>query len=93
MVQIQKQDKKTVYRHLLNDGVIVIEKEFSSNPHKGTNVPNIQVWMLLRSLKDRGMVDIIFNWQWFYYFLNEEGKKYLAEYLNLSEEVVPLTWK
>ena len=39
------------------------------------------------------MVDLIFNWQWFYYFVNEEGKKYLAEYLNLSEDVVPLTWK
>ena len=93
MVQIQKQDRKTVYRALLNDGVIVIQKEFSGNPHKGTNVPNIQVWMLLRSLKDRGMVDIIFNWQWFYFFLNEEGKKYLAEFLNLTEEVVPMTWK
>ena len=93
MVQVQKQDRKTVYRTLLQDGVIVIQKEFSTNPHKATNVANIQVWMLMRSLKDRGMVELIFNWQWYYYFLNEEGKKYLAEYLNLSEEVVPLTWK
>ena len=93
MVQIQKQDKKTVYRHILQEGVITIQKEFSSQPHKATNVSNIQVWMLMRSLKDRGMVELIFNWQWYYFFLNEEGKKHISEFLNLTEEVVPLTWK
>ena len=49
--------------------------------------------MLLRSLKDRGHVELIFNWQYYYYFLNDNGKKYLAEFLGLTEEVVPLTWK
>ena len=93
MVQIQKADRKTVYRYLLQEGCIVIHKNFSSNAHKGTNVPNIQVWMLLKSLKDRGFVQLTFNWQYFYYFLNNEGKKYISEYLGLTEEVVPLTWK
>lgn len=71
MVQIQKADKKAVYRYLLQEGVMVIHKNFSSAPHKGTNVPNIQVWMILRSLKDRNFVDLVFNWQYFYYFLNQ----------------------
>jgi small subunit ribosomal protein S10e len=93
MVQIQKQDKKRVYTYLLKEGVIVIQKDFSLDPHKATGVPNLQVWMLLRSLKDRGFVELIFNWQYYYYFLNENGKKYLAEFLGLTEEVVPLTWK
>ena len=93
MVQIQKADRKTVYRYLLNEGVIVIQKDYSETPHKGTEVPNIQAWMLLRSLKDRGYVDIVFNWQWFYFFLNQEGKKYISEYLGLTDEVIPLTWK
>lgn len=79
MVQIQKADRKTVYRYLLNEGVIVIHKDFTSTPHKDTKVPNIQVWMLLRSLKDRGLVELVFSWQYFYYFLNAEGKKFLAE--------------
>jgi small subunit ribosomal protein S10e len=70
MVQIQKQDKKRVYTYLLKEGVIVIQKDFSLDPHKATAVPNLQVWMLLRSLKDRGYVELIFNWQYFYYFLN-----------------------
>ena len=42
---------------------------------------------------DKGHVELIFNWQYYYYFLNENGKKYLAEFLGLTEEVVPLTWK
>lgn len=93
MVLVAKSDKKTVYRYLLQEGVIVLHKDYSTQPHKGTGVANISVRMLLRSLKDRGFVDLVFNWQYFYYFLNAEGKKYVSEYLGLTEEVVPLTWK
>lgn len=93
MVQIQKAEKKTVYRYLLQEGVIVVHKDFTNQPHKGTNIPNIHVRVLLRSLKDRGFVELVFSWQYFYYFINNEGKKYLSEYLGLTEEVVPLTWK
>ena len=93
MVQVQKSEKKAVYRYLLQEGVIVIHKDFTTQPHKGTNVPNSHARLLLRSLKDRGLVDLVFSWQYFYYFINEQGKKYLSDYLNLTEEVVPLTWK
>lgn len=93
MVLVQKADKKTVYTYLLQEGVIVFHKDFSTTAHKGTGVQNIHVRMLLRSLKDRGYVDLVFNWQYFYYFLNAEGKKYISEYLGLTEDVVPLTWK
>jgi small subunit ribosomal protein S10e len=93
MVQIQKAEKKAVYRHLLLEGVMVIHKNFTSAPHKGTNIANIKVWMLLKSLKDRGYVELVFNWQYYYYFLNQEGKKYIAEFLGLTEDVVPLSWK
>ena len=93
MVQVQKAEKKAVYRYLLQEGVIVIHKDFTTQVHKGTNVPNIHARLLLRSLKDRGLVELVFSWQYFYYFINEAGKKYLSDYLNLTEEVVPLTWK
>ncbi|XP_031472749.1 uncharacterized protein LOC116245230 [Nymphaea colorata] len=79
MVQIQKSEKKAVYRYLLQEGVIVFHKDFTTQPHKGTNVPNIHVRTLLRSLKDRGLVELVFNWQYFYYFINNEGKKFLSE--------------
>jgi small subunit ribosomal protein S10e len=93
MVLVQKADKKATYRYLLQEGVIVLHKDFSTTAHKGTGVANIQVRMMLRSLKDRGFVELVFNWQYFYYFLNEEGKKYVSEFLGITEEVVPLTWK
>ena len=30
--------------------------------HEETKVPNLHVWMLLRSLKDKGLVEEHFNW-------------------------------
>lgn len=93
MVQISKAEKKVVYRYLLQEGVIVIHKDFTMQPHKGTNIPNLHARKLMRSLKDRGFVELVFSWQHFYYFITKEGKNYLSEYLNLTEEVVPLTWK
>ena len=93
MVQISKTDKKAVYKYLLQEGVIVFHKDYSNAPHKGTGVANIHVRMLLRSLKDRGYVELVFNWQWYYYFVNAEGMKHISESLGLTEDVVPLTWK
>ena len=98
MVQIQKSEKKAVFRYLLQEGVIVVHKDFSDEPHKGIEdkgikIPNIHIRKLMRSLKDRGFTELVFSWQHFYYFLTNDGKKYLSEYLNLTEEVVPLTWK
>ncbi len=93
MVQVTKAQKKTVYRHLLNEGVLVLHKDFSNDAHKGTNVPTIVLRKIMRSLKDRGLVDLIFSWQFFYYFLNEEGKKHIIEYLGISDDLISLTWK
>lgn len=49
--------------------------------------------MLLRSLKSRDYVECVYNWQFNYFFLNAEGKKYLNEFLGITEEVQPYTWK
>jgi small subunit ribosomal protein S10e len=94
MVLIDKLNKRKVYRYLLNEGVIVIKKDFSQiNKHKDTDIPNLHVWMLLRSLKDRDYVELVFSWQYYYYFLKAEGKAFLCDFLGLNEEVQPLTWK
>jgi len=34
-----------------------------------------------------------FSWQWYYWYLTNEGITYLREYLHLPEEVVPATLK
>jgi small subunit ribosomal protein S10e len=47
----------------------------------------------MQSLKSRGYVREDFSWQWFYYYLTNEGISFLREELHLSEDVVPATLK
>ncbi len=61
--------------------------------HVVLDVPNLEVIFLMTSLKSRGYVKETFNWQWFYWYLTEEGIKYLREFLHLPEEIVPATHK
>jgi small subunit ribosomal protein S10e len=86
---------------LPTEGVIVAHKD----KHKiknhaeikvegaATTIPQVQVTQLMKSLKSRGFVSESFNWQWYYYYLTNEGIEYLREYLHLPTEVVPDTLK
>lgn len=55
--------------------------------------PNIWVWHALRSLSARGYVKEQFNWQYFYWFLTNEGIEYLRGFLHLPDDIVPNTLK
>jgi small subunit ribosomal protein S10e len=48
---------------------------------------------LLKSFASKGYVKETFNWQWYYYYLTNEGIEYLREYLAVPEDVVPATLK
>merc|ERR1712110_436788 len=54
---------------------------------------NLYVIKLLTSLKSRGYVTESFSWQWYYWYLTNEGIAYLREYLHLPAEIVPATLK
>merc|ERR1712094_61658 len=54
---------------------------------------NLFIIKLLTSLKSRGYVTERFSWQWYYWYLTNEGIEYLREYLHLPEEIVPATLK
>ena len=45
----------------------------------------------MRSLLSRKYVTEIFTWQWHYYFLKNEGVKFLRDYLGLPASVIPNT--
>jgi small subunit ribosomal protein S10e len=93
MVLISKVDKRKVYEYLLNEGVIVVKKDMHLNHHTETGVPNLHVWMLLRSLKDKGLVTLTFNWQYYYYCITTEGLPFLREKLGFTDEsIVPITF-
>merc|ERR1712072_1235198 len=94
MVLIKRAVKSTVYKYLLQEGVIVVKKDFNKPKHEETGCKNLEVWMLLRSLKDMNHVDLVYNWQYYYYYVKTEGVAYLREALGIVEEnVAPITFK
>ncbi|EGR31492.1 hypothetical protein IMG5_108110 [Ichthyophthirius multifiliis] len=93
MVHVPKQTKIKIYKQLLNDGVFVLKKDFQGN-HEETNVPNLHCYILLRSLKDRGLMEEVYNWGFTYLYLNLKGCEYLKEKLGISaDNVIPNTFK
>merc|ERR1711937_916839 len=92
---VPKKDRLTIYRYLFKEGVMVAKKDCNKQKHDDPNLPvkDIYVIKLLASLKSRGLVTERFSWQWYYWYLNNEGIEYLREYLHLPAEIVPDTLK
>ena len=59
--------------------------------HEGLDIPNLHCFLVMRSLLSRKFVTEVFSWQWHYYFLKNEGVKFLREYLGLPADVIPNT--
>merc|ERR1719249_387559 len=92
MVLISKKDRRAILEHVFKEGVIVVKKDPRACKHNELEeIPNIEVMMTLRSLCSRGYVMEKFNWQWYYYFLTNEGIDYLREVLHLPPQVFPST--
>ena len=75
------------------EGVVYAKKDYSLPQHPDIPVPNLQVIKLMQSFKSKEYVKEIFSWQYYYYYLTNEGIEYLREYLNLGPDVVPDTLK
>merc|ERR1712164_212075 len=92
---VPKKDRKIIYNNLFKEGVMVAKKDCTKAKHDDEELPvkNIYVIKLLTSLKSRGYVTEKFSWQWYYWYLTNEGIEYLREYLNLPAEIVPATLK
>merc|ERR1712146_412090 len=92
---VPKKDRLTVYKYLFKEGVMVAKKDCNKPQHDDPELPvrNIYVIKPLTSLKSRGYVTEKFSWQWYYWYLTNEGIEYLREYLHLPAEIVPATLK
>lgn len=77
--------------NIILEGVIVVKKDVRAPKHTEIAVPNLQVMKALQSLKSRGYVTEQFSWQYYYFFLTDEGILFLRQYLHLPESVVPIT--
>ena len=94
MVIVSKTEKKAVYTYLLREGVITVRKDSYLPAHQHlTEVTNLKVQMLVKSLKSRGFLNEVFSWNWSYYTVTTQGVAYLVKSLGVSQDVVPATYK
>ena len=97
---VPKAHRLAIYRYLFNEGVVVAKKDFRGRMHEDIKLegatetlPNLQVAMLMKSMTSRGYTKESFSWQFYYWYLTNEGIEYLREYLHLPAEVMPNTLK
>mmetsp|Transcript_17452 Transcript_17452/g.25965 ORF Transcript_17452/g.25965 Transcript_17452/m.25965 type:complete len:233 (+) Transcript_17452:150-848(+) len=90
---VPKNVRKLVYEKLFNEGVMVAKKDYNAPKHCILPVRNLYVIKLAQSLTSKGYVRTQFSWQWYYYYLTNEGIEYLREYLHVPDDVVPETMK
>eukprot|EP00455_Lapot_gusevi_P020817 TRINITY_DN21_c0_g1_i2.p1 TRINITY_DN21_c0_g1~~TRINITY_DN21_c0_g1_i2.p1 ORF type:complete len:196 (+),score=81.92 TRINITY_DN21_c0_g1_i2:85-672(+) len=90
---VPKKNRLAVYSALFRDGVICAKKDVFAPKHHELEVPNLHVIKLLQSLKSQGLVTELFNWNWYYWALKNEGIEFLRSYLHLPAEIVPATLK
>ena len=90
---IPKKARRAILSHLFKEGVLVAKKDFNAPKHHEIDVSNLYVIKLMQSMKSRSLVTETFNWQYFYWYLTNEGIEFLRGYLHLPEEIVPATLK
>ena len=91
---IPKKSRVAIYSYLFKEGVMVAKKDVTPTAkHGNVDVPNLYVLKTLQSLKSKGYVKETFSWQWYYWYLTNEGIEYLRDFLNLPDEIVPATLK
>jgi len=72
---------------------MVAHKDYNMKKHKDVDVPNLYVIKLMQSMVSRGYVKEQFSWQWYYWYLTNEGIDFLREDLGLPHVIVPSTLK
>ena len=94
MVLVSKAEKRAIFTYLLKEGVIVVRKDSYLPRHQNiSDVPNLKVMMIVKSLVSQGYLAQVFNWQWNYYTVTNKGAVFLAKALGVSSNVVPATFK
>ena len=94
MVLVSKAEKRQIFAYLLREGTIVVKKDAYLPKHQHlTDISNLRVQMIVKSLKSRGYLQEVFSWQWSYYTVTNAGVAYLVKELGVSSDVVPATYK
>ena len=94
MVLVSREDRRKIFEYLLREGVTVVKKDAYLPRHQQiSDVSNLHVQMVVKSLKSRKYLNEVFNWGWSYYFLTNAGVHYLIQELGLpaDSKIVPNT--
>eukprot|EP00747_Dinoflagellata_sp_TGD_P120138 gnl/TRDRNA2_/TRDRNA2_173173_c0_seq9.p1 gnl/TRDRNA2_/TRDRNA2_173173_c0~~gnl/TRDRNA2_/TRDRNA2_173173_c0_seq9.p1 ORF type:complete len:129 (-),score=37.93 gnl/TRDRNA2_/TRDRNA2_173173_c0_seq9:220-606(-) len=94
MVLIPKKTRRQILEHIFKEGVIVVKHDPDASRHNEeglSDVANIHVMMVTRSLASRDYLKEKHCWGWHYYFLTNEGIEYLRDVLHLPAQVFPST--
>uniref|UniRef100_A0A182WK90 Plectin/eS10 N-terminal domain-containing protein n=1 Tax=Anopheles minimus TaxID=112268 RepID=A0A182WK90_9DIPT len=91
-MHIPKEQRKTIYRQLFTEGVLVAQKTHQPRMHRelGT-IPNLHVIQIMKSLVSKQFVKESFCWNHYYWTLTNDGIIYLRDFLHLPAQLVPTT--
>jgi small subunit ribosomal protein S10e len=78
---------------IFTEGVLYAKKDYNLAKHPQIDVPNLEVIKLMQSFKSKEYVRETFAWQYYYWYLTNDGIEFLRTYLNLPSEIVPATLK
>lgn len=92
MVLVSTLNRRKLYEFLLSEGVFCCKKD-TTGSHEILGIRNLECFLVMRSLRSRKFVTEVFNWQWHYYSLNNEGIKFCREVLGLPETIIPQSRK
>ena len=73
--------------------MVCMENPTVTENHPNVAVPNLYVWLLLKSLTSKELVKKTFAWRHAYCSLTDAGIEYMRQYMGIPSDVVPKTLK
>ena len=82
MVLVSKENRRKIYMYMLKEGTLVVKKDSYLPKHQHIkDVSNLEVMMIVKSLKSQGYLQEVFNWQWSYFTITNKGVAFLVKNL------------
>ena len=70
---ISKKNRLAILSYLFKEGVVCAKKDFNLPKHPEIEASNLEVIKLMTSLTSRDLVSSRFSWNYYYWFLTDEG--------------------
>jgi small subunit ribosomal protein S10e len=84
-------EKKIIYMQIFKDGILVVKKDRNFLTENGLKMDSLITIKIMKGLVSKGLANETFNWKFYYFVLNDKGIQFLRKFLNIPDNVVPLT--